>query len=650
MVKEESLFDIFLYETTHLLDEMETKLLEAEKTKKADKEWIDNIFRIMHTIKGSSAMLDFKELSKLSHGLEDVYSFIRDNNIDIKLISKILDVSLEVVSFIKEELKTLDENGSLQKDIKPLLKKIDKIFKDIKDVKNKDIIKNIKEEITGKINYKINVKFKQGCMMEDIRSLDIKNKLGKISKVIKTNPNILKGPEACKKIIENGASFFIDTNSSKKEIQNLLKKILFLEETLVSKYEEEVISLDMESVKNNSYDRKHYISVDVNKLDNLLNNVIELVTSRAILEDRVLKEFKKSEKLENAFYNLNERIKELQENIMDIRMVPIKKVFFSMKRLVRDMSKKENKKINLTFIGEETEVDKNIIEDLYNPIIHLIRNAIDHGIELTEERTKINKSSEGNITLKAKTEGGNIIVSICDDGKGLDKKAILNKAIDKGYIKKSVQEITEKELYSIIMKPGFSTVEEINEYSGRGVGMDVVYEEIKKLGGLVKIDSKENEGTTINLIIPLTLSIVNGIKVISNNISYIVPINAMKSIFKSKKEDIVEDTNGNTFVIIQEKNYPLINFNNYFGNEKKNEFSNKIIMLIEASEEEKFAVAFDEIQGEYQVVVKAFPKYLKKCTKSLTGLSGCATMGDGTISYIVDVTGLALELNKKVSE
>ncbi|MDP0494472.1 MAG: chemotaxis protein CheA [Fusobacterium sp. JB021] len=650
MVKEESLFDIFLYETTHLLDEMETKLLEAEKTKKADKEWIDNIFRIMHTIKGSSAMLDFKELSKLSHGLEDVYSFIRDNNIDIKLISKILDVSLEVVSFIKEELKTLDENGSLQKDIKPLLKKIDKIFKDIKDVKNKDIIKNIKEEITGKINYKINVKFKQGCMMEDIRSLDIKNKLGKISKVIKTNPNILKGPEACKKIIENGASFFIDTNSSKKEIQNLLKKILFLEEILVSKYEEEVISLDMESVKNNSYDRKHYISVDVNKLDNLLNNVIELVTSRAILEDRVLKEFKKSEKLENAFYNLNERIKELQENIMDIRMVPIKKVFFSMKRLVRDMSKKENKKINLTFIGEETEVDKNIIEDLYNPIIHLIRNAIDHGIELTEERTKINKSSEGNITLKAKTEGGNIIVSICDDGKGLDKKAILNKAIDKGYIKKSVQEITEKELYSIIMKPGFSTVEEINEYSGRGVGMDVVYEEIKKLGGLVKIDSKENEGTTINLIIPLTLSIVNGIKVISNNISYIVPINAMKSIFKSKKEDIVEDTNGNTFVIIQEKNYPLINFNNYFGNEKKNEFSNKIIMLIEASEEEKFAVAFDEIQGEYQVVVKAFPKYLKKCTKSLTGLSGCATMGDGTISYILDVTGLALELNKKVSE
>ncbi|MDP0506825.1 MAG: chemotaxis protein CheA [Fusobacterium sp. JB019] len=650
MVKEESLFDIFLYETTHLLDEMETKLLEAEKTKKADKEWIDNIFRIMHTIKGSSAMLDFKELSKLSHGLEDVYSLIRDNNIDIKLISKILDVSLEVVSFIKEELKTLDENGSLQKDIKPLLKKIDKIFKDIKDVKNKDIIKNIKEEITGKINYKINVKFKQGCMMEDIRSLDIKNKLGKISKVIKTNPNILKGPEACKKIIENGASFFIDTNSSKKEIQNLLKKILFLEETLVSKYEEEVISLDMESVKNNSYDRKHYISVDVNKLDNLLNNVIELVTSRAILEDRVLKEFKKSEKLENAFYNLNERIKELQENIMDIRMVPIKKVFFSMKRLVRDMSKKENKKINLTFIGEETEVDKNIIEDLYNPIIHLIRNAIDHGIELAEERTKINKSSEGNITLKAKTEGGNIIVSICDDGKGLDKKAILNKAIDKGYIKKSVQEITEKELYSIIMKPGFSTVEEINEYSGRGVGMDVVYEEIKKLGGLVKIDSKENEGTTINLIIPLTLSIVNGIKVISNNISYIVPINAMKSIFKSKKEDIVEDTNGNTFVIIQEKNYPLINFNNYFGNEKKNEFSNKIIMLIEASEEEKFAVAFDEIQGEYQVVVKAFPKYLKKCTKSLTGLSGCATMGDGTISYILDVTGLALELNKKVSE
>ncbi|MDP0487991.1 MAG: chemotaxis protein CheA [Fusobacterium sp. JB020] len=650
MVKEESLFDIFLYETTHLLDEMETKLLEAEKTKKADKEWIDNIFRIMHTIKGSSAMLDFKELSKLSHGLEDVYSLIRDNNIDIKLISKILDVSLEVVSFIKEELKTLDENGSLQKDIKPLLKKIDKIFKDIKDVKNKDIIKNIKEEITGKINYKINVKFKQGCMMEDIRSLDVKNKLGKISKVIKTNPNVLKGPEACKKIIENGASFFIDTNSSKKEIQNLLKKILFLEETLVSKYEEEVISLDMESVKNNSYDRKHYISVDVNKLDNLLNNVIELVTSRAILEDRVLKEFKKSEKLENAFYNLNERIKELQENIMDIRMVPIKKVFFSMKRLVRDMSKKENKKINLTFIGEETEVDKNIIEDLYNPIIHLIRNAIDHGIELAEERTKINKSSEGNITLKAKTEGGNIIVSICDDGKGLDKKAILNKAIDKGYIKKSVQEITEKELYSIIMKPGFSTVEEINEYSGRGVGMDVVYEEIKKLGGLVKIDSKENEGTTINLIIPLTLSIVNGIKVISNNISYIVPINAMKSIFKSKKEDIVEDTNGNTFVIIQEKNYPLINFNNYFGNEKKNEFSNKIIMLIEASEEEKFAVAFDEIQGEYQVVVKAFPKYLKKCTKSLTGLSGCATMGDGTISYIVDVTGLALELNKKVSE
>lgn len=642
MKKEESLFDIFLYETTHLLDEMETKLLEAESNKRTNKEWIDNVFRIMHTIKGSSAMLNFKKLSELSHGLEDVYSFIRDNNIE--LTSEIIDISLEVVSFIKNEIETLEENGDLGKDITPLKNRIKLIFENLKNFKGK------------KSNYKVKIKFKKDCMMEDIRALDAKNKLEKISKVLETFPTILKGPDSCKEISEKGVSFLVNSDFKASEINNMLKKILFVEKSSVTPYEfkdlkkveeeEEEEEEEIEDIK----DRKHYISVDVNKLDNLLNTVIELVTSRAVLEDRVLKEFNKSEEIENLFYNLNERIKELQENVMEIRMLPINRVFSSMKRLVRDMSKNENKKIELKFVGEETEVDKNIIEDLYNPIMHIIRNAVDHGIESRETRENLGKSSVGTIILKAKTEGGNIIISICDDGKGLDRKAILNKAIDKGYIKKSNREITDKEIYSLIMKPGFSTTETINEYSGRGVGMDIVYEDVKKLGGVVKIDSKENTGTTIDLIIPLTLSIVSGIKIISNNISYIVPINSMKLIFKEKREDIVKDTNGNMFIVIDNINYPLINLNSYYADSNYIDNRNKIIMLIEASEEEKFAIAFDEIGGEYQVVVKTFPKYLKKCTKSLRGLSGCTTMGDGTISYIVDVTGLALELNKKVSE
>lgn len=642
MEKEENLFDIFLYETTDLLDKMETKLLEAESNEKIDKEWLDSIFRIMHTIKGSSAMLNFKKLSDLSHGLEDIYGFIRDNNIDLSL--DIIDVSLEVVSFIKNEIKTLDEKGDLGKDIKPLKNKIEIILKDIK--------KGNREES----NYKIKINFKKNCMMEDIRALDVKNKLEKISKVLETSPTVLKGSTSCKEISEKGVSFLINTNFNELEINKVLKKILFVENSLIVPYEsqefkkiENEVEVKIERKEYNISDRKHFISVDVNKLDNLLNTVIELVTSRAVLEDRVLKELKKSEEIENAFYNLNERIKELQENIMEIRMVPINKVFFSMKRLVRDMSKNENKKINLKFIGEETEVDKNIIEELYNPIIHLIRNSIDHGIESIEDRKNLGKTSVGTIFLKAKTDGGNIIVSICDDGKGLDRRSILNKAIDKGYIKENNREITDKEIYSLIMKPGFSTTEKINKYSGRGVGMNVVYEDIKKLGGSVKIESKENIGTTVNLVIPLTLSIVNGIKIISNNINYIVPINAMKSIFQGKKEDIIEDTNRNLFIIIDNINYPLINLNSYYKDSDNFDNTDKIIMLIEASEEEKFAIAFDKIEGEYQVVVKPFPKYLKKCTESLKGLSGCTTMGDGTISYIIDITGLALELNKKVS-
>ncbi len=388
------------------------------------------------------------------------------------------------------------------------------------------------------------------------------------------------------------------------------------------------------------YLQQNFISVNVNKLDNLLNIVGEIVTAQSMVMSNAHFGETQHDNFDSAAQQLHALINELQDIVMNIRMIPVSTLFQKMRRLVRDMGKKFGKDIELELIGEETEVDKKVIDYLSDPLLHIIRNSIDHGIENPEKRIASGKPSRGKIILEARMTGSDVVVTVSDDGKGLQRDAILQKALEKGLISKTDMDMPDKEVFSLVFLPGFSTKNEVSEYSGRGVGMDVVRKNISRVGGSVVLESEAGKGTTHIIRIPLTLTIVNGMKFSVGGINFIVPTVSVRSVVQPQMEKIFTDPSGNEMMLLQGECYQLIRLHRFFTIEGAvTELNQGMIMHI-TSEQRDFCIFFDNLDGEYQVVVKALPGYLHHCSSKLDGVGGCAILGDGTINLILDVNWL----------
>lgn len=326
---------------------------------------------------------------------------------------------------------------------------------------------------------------------------------------------------------------------------------------------------------------------------------------------------------------------------MSMRMVPLSGVFQKMNRIVRDMCKKLDKEVDLITEGGDTEVDKTINEAIADPFMHMVRNSMDHAIESPEERLALGKPEHGQVALRAKNIGGEIVITISDDGRGLDTESILKKARNNGILTKPENEYTEKEIFNLIMLPGFSTNTEVTEYSGRGVGMDVVRKNIEKVGGTISIDSKAGQGTTFTLKIPLTLAIMDGMELAVGGSVFTMPITSIKQSFKfSKDQQLVRDTDGSEMIMLRGECFPLIRLHEIFQIPTEvTELSEGIVMQIENGDQIACIFA-DELLGEQQVVVKPFPAFLNQYSIKQLGLSGCSILGDGSISLILDANSL----------
>ncbi len=378
------------------------------------------------------------------------------------------------------------------------------------------------------------------------------------------------------------------------------------------------------------------ISVSISKLDMLLNLMGELVISEAMvtqnpdLDGLDLQNFSKESR------QLRKIINDVQDVVMSMRMVPLSTVFFKMHRIVRDMSKQLQKEVNLNIIGEETEVDKNIIEHISDPLMHMIRNSIDHGLEKTEEdRLKVGKSKAGNVTLEAKNSGGDVLIIIKDDGRGINTDVVYEKAKNNGLIDGERSDYTDKELNMLIFEPGFSTNQEVTNYSGRGVGMDVVNTNLQSVGGSVDVISEQGVGTQFILKIPLTLAIIEGMNIKIGGDMYTIPIISIRQSFKAKNEDITLDPEGNEIIKVRGEIYNLIRLHEYFDLESDVTDIEDGIMILVENGDSAICLFADELVGEHQVVVKTMPKLVKK-TRSL---AGCTLLGNGDISLIIDVAG-----------
>ena len=687
----EPMLDMFLFETEQLIAQLEQIILSSEKGSCFTPNAINDIFRIMHTVKGSSAMMMFNNISTLSHSMEDIFYFLREDKPEHIDCTQLSDLVLEGIDFIKVEIEKIkngdptDENSSMittsLKNFLSTLKKENNsnTFRDKDEIKENNqkyyIMQDKARTAIYSNSFKAVICFDDGCEMENIRAYTIIRNLKEITNDFYYFPeDIIDNDDSVEVIRREGFQIYIKSDYSFEKMHEFLMQTIFLKNleliqleneddfkpikkiNLITTNENKITTKDNKikipdlnvnqkdeetADKNNCSTASIHsiISVSVSKLDKLMDLVGEMVIAEAMVIQNPDLQGLELDNFQKAARQLNKITGEIQDMVMSIRMVSLSATFLKMHRIVRDMCKKLGKEVELEIIGEETEVDKNIIEHISDPLMHLVRNALDHGIESSEERVKKGKSSVATITLEAKNAGSDVLVIVKDNGRGLDKSKILRKAKEKGLIYKNEEEMTDKEIYNLILLPGFSTKDSISEFSGRGVGMDVVTKNIETVGGTIAVDSIADKGTTITLKIPLTLAIIDGMNIKVGNTCYTIPTIAIKQSFRPKEEDIITDPDGNEMIMVRGSCYPILRLHEQYKIKTKvTNFVDGIIIMVE-HDNKNICIFADELLGQQQVVVKALPVYIQMF-KKVKGLAGCTLLGDGSISLIIDIAGL----------
>lgn len=698
----DSMLEMYLFESTTLLDQLDEILLHSEKDENLSTDNVNEIFRIMHTIKGSSAMMEFDTICHVSHKLEDLFYIIRENGIDEDYFQELFDLVLRVSDFLKEEVEKIrqgqkpsGENKDLASEIIDLLERMNGSAPANESqsavVRSSTQTGSATEEDTdtpsvetdtpqdnkaqaegstqdGQKTYFLHVNFTADCQMENIRAFMLVNKLDTVGKVLQTIPEELNANKDASSIIsQNGFYCSLSTALPPEEIASLAKGTLsvytveFIDAfpsastkanpaAASASVASEADTVKVSAAANNSdagdagkgkAGKQNLINVDLNKLDTLMDLVGEIVITESMVSGSADLAGLELDNFNRASRQLRKLTDELQDIVMSIRMVPIAATFQKMRRIVRDMGKKLDKDVDLVLMGEATEVDKTIIDGIADPLMHLVRNSMDHAIEDKTGRVAAKKDPVGRIILSAQNIGGDIIISVSDDGKGLDAEMILEKAKAKNLLTKPENEYSEKEIFNLLTVPGFSTKEAVTEFSGRGVGMDVVKKNIEKIGGTVTIESVKGAGTNIFFKIPLTLAIIASMEIRVGKNVYAIPISNIRESFKATQNQLLSDPDGNEMIMIRGVCYPIIRLHKIFHlQEAQTNIVEGILLLVDSGD--RLACVFaDELLGKHQVVVKPLPVYLSRYAAAKgVGIAGCTILGDGSISLILDVQGI----------
>ncbi|MCB8817547.1 chemotaxis protein CheA [Desulfosporosinus shakirovi] len=687
----EPMLDLFIFESMQLIEQMESLIIANERSGFYTSDAINEIFRIMHTIKGSSAMMLFNTISTLAHSMEDLFFVLREDkpqNVDYTDLS---DLVFEGLDFIKVEIHKIRNGDEADGNPSELINSLRVFQASIKGQdsspeamnfagqtdshenpspeKQQYYISKVSRETTSLQNtFQATLRFEPDCGMENLRAFGVVNDLGDLMEEYYHVPEDLDHEDSARAIGEQGFTLFLKTDRSWEEIHRVLIQTIYLKDLQLTQaqnsdllnnqdLERKILLEDSSDKVSDSSNRdrvtrdfegkeihsavtqQSIINVSVAKLDQLMDLVGEMVIAEAMVIQNPDLNGLELDNFQKAARQLRKITSEMQDMVMAIRMVPLTATFHKMHRIVRDMGKKLGKEVQLEIIGEETEVDKNIIEHISDPLMHLVRNALDHGIESAEDRQAKGKVQGGTISLEAKNAGSDVLVIVKDDGKGLSKDRILKKARENGLLYKSEGDMTDKEIFNLIFLPGFSTKDSVSEFSGRGVGMDVVTKNIETVGGSVSIASTLDKGTTITLAIPLTLAIIDGMNIKVGNSRYTIPIISIKESFRPKEEDIITDPDSHEMIMVRGRCYPILRLHELYGVKTEIiDFVDGIIIMVE-HDKKSLCVFADELLGQQQVVVKALPEYIQRL-KKISGLTGCTLLGDGSISLILDTAGL----------
>ncbi len=653
----QEILEDFLIEAFEMIEQLDQDLVELEN-RPEDLELLNRIFRVAHTIKGSGSFLNFSVLTHLTHHMEDVLNKARHG--ELTITPDIMDVVLESIDFMKKLLNAIrdtgtDANTGLDSDIANVVARLDAISKgespqDIpasqesstaqeapqsqapQEASNNtqeevDYSNMSPEEVEKEIERLLNQR-----QEEDKKKREEKRAKGELQDIqapseIEQTPNTTpaaKAPESQKQPEVNA------TPAKQTEAKPQIKPRQEENKTLATSVEQT-------------------IRVDVKRLDSLMNLIGELVLGKNRLikiyndvEERYEGE-KFLEELNQVVASVSMVTTDIQLAVMKTRMLPIGRVFNKFPRMVRDLSRELGKNIELVISGEETELDKSIVEEIGDPLVHLIRNACDHGIESKEERIAAGKKEQGTVELKAYNEGNHIVVEITDDGKGMDPATLKAKAIEKGIIgEREADTMTDREAYSLIFKAGFSTAKVVTNVSGRGVGMDVVKTNIEKLNGIIDVDSTYGEGTTLKLKIPLTLAIIQSLLVGVQEEYYAIPLASVIETVRISQDEIYTVENKSVLRLRNEV-LPLVRLADIFGVDSVFDNSEQAYVVVIGLAENKIGVIVDFLIGQEEVVIKSLGSYLK----GTEGIAGATIRGDGRVTLIVDIAAM-MQMAKQV--
>ncbi|GAA6880465.1 chemotaxis histidine kinase/response regulator CheAY2 [Helicobacter pylori] len=671
----QEIMEDFLIEAFEMNEQLDQDLVELEHNPE-DLDLLNRIFRVAHTIKGSSSFLNLNILTHLTHNMEDVLNRARKG--EIKITPDIMDVVLRSIDLMKTLLVTIrdtgsDTNNGKENEIEEAVKQLQAITSQnlegakegTKEAPKEEAKKeNIKENQENKAKTPNTANPASDNPLADEPDLDYANMSteeveAEIERLLNKRQEADKERRAQKKqeakpkqeVAPKTETLKTETLKTETLKTETLKTETLKTETLKAPKTETKAKAkaDTEENKAPSIGVEQTVRVDVRRLDHLMNLIGELVLGKNRLiriygdvEERYDGE-KFLEELNQVVSSISAVTTDLQLAVMKTRMQPVGKVFNKFPRMVRDLSRELGKSIELIIEGEETELDKSIVEEIGDPLIHIIRNSCDHGIEPLEERRRLNKPETGKVQLSAYNEGNHIVIKISDDGKGLDPVMLKEKAIEKGVIsERDAEGMSDREAFNLIFKPGFSTAKVVSNVSGRGVGMDVVKTNIEKLNGIIEIDSEVGVGTTQKLKIPLTLAIIQALLVGVQEEYYAIPLSSVLETVRISQDEIYT-VDGKSVLRLRDEVLSLVRLSDIFKVDAILESNSDVYVVIIGLADQKIGVIVDYLIGQEEVVIKSLGYYLK----NTRGIAGATVRGDGKITLIVDV-GAMMDMAKSI--
>ncbi len=659
----QEIMEDFLIEAFEMNEQLDQDLVELEHNPE-DLDLLNRIFRVAHTIKGSSSFLNLNILTHLTHNMEDVLNRARKG--EIKITPDIMDVVLRSIDLMKTLLVTIrdtgsDTNNGKENEIEEAVKQLQAITSQnlegakegTKEAPKKENEKEAKKEAKEE-NTEENQENKAKAPTAENSASD--NPLADEPDLDYTNMSAEEVEAEIERLLNKRQEADKERRAQKKQEAKPKQEVAPKAETpktetpKAPKTETKAkAKADTEENKAPSIGVEQTVRVDVRRLDHLMNLIGELVLGKNRLiriygdvEERYDGE-KFLEELNQVVSSISAVTTDLQLAVMKTRMQPVGKVFNKFPRMVRDLSRELGKSIELIIEGEETELDKSIVEEIGDPLIHIIRNSCDHGIEPLEERRRLNKPETGKVQLSAYNEGNHIVIKISDDGKGLDPVMLKEKAVEKGVIsERDAEGMSDREAFNLIFKPGFSTAKVVSNVSGRGVGMDVVKTNIEKLNGIIEIDSEVGVGTTQKLKIPLTLAIIQALLVGVQEEYYAIPLSSVLETVRISQDEIYT-VDGKSVLRLRDEVLSLVRLSDIFKVDAILESNSDVYVVIIGLADQKIGVIVDYLIGQEEVVIKSLGYYLK----NTRGIAGATVRGDGKITLIVDV-GAMMDMAKSI--